>query len=243
MTDTDTAQMWTMVVGASTLVALGLGRDAKNSAVSTVALLGAGLACHPLLYAFRRVAEDMAAWRSVMNSGLVTLLPMLLLVFLIGVIYGAAANKTSQPWPVHIPWVVVGGVIAGALAAVRAVPVGPSLAFGVAVIPLVALGMWVGKALRSPCSEDPDTREPDMQPSQLALRALLAMVIATAVMWAIRMGAGNRFAAASSPPPLPPLPPPQSKTVAIKGDVDDMFENTGLNEDLRSMFAAARPLG
>lgn len=222
--------MWTMTVGASALVALGLGRDTKDSPVGTVALLGAGLACHPLLYALRRFAEDAAAWRSVMGSGVSTLLPMLLVVFLVGVVYGAAADKASQPWPVHMVWLVVGAIVAGALAAFRAVPVGPPLAFGVAVVPLVGLGMWVGKALRGPCDRDPDARQPDMQPSQLVLRALLAVVIAAAVMWAIKLGAGDRLPPIDAPAVLPAAPPGPAV-------VDDMFENTGLNEDLRSMFA------
>lgn len=165
---------WLGAVASSLVVSMAITRPERDAA--SLALIVGGLACSPLLSQMNKTSTAMAAGKGFPEIG--KTIAMLMVALMVAVIYGGTLNVCPPKWDLGVGALVAAALTSGMLAGIG-MPVTSEILFGVVLLPVVYLGLWIGANVR----DKNDGEDGKNDPGRMAVDALLGMVLALCAMW------------------------------------------------------------
>lgn len=164
---------WFGAVASSLVVSMAVTRPERDAA--SLALIVGGLACSPLLSQMNKASTAMANGSGLPEVGKSA--AMLMVAMMVAVVYGASLNVCPPKWDLGVGALVAAALTSGMLAGIG-MPVTSEILFGVVLLPVVYLGLWLGANIRG----KKDVEE-GSDPGRMAVDASLGLVIALCAMW------------------------------------------------------------
>jgi len=190
MADTKTVAKWSAAVASSLVLSVALSRAEYDA--GGLALVVGGLACSPLLSQVSVASRGLSAGAA--GQPIIETVAMLLIALAVSAAYGAAADTPPPKWDIGVLAVVAAGLTSGVLAGLN-MAVTSEILFGVVLLPVVHLGLWLGVAARR--KDEPEID--GCSPGRLALDAGLGLVLAMCALWLTQINVkGDPSAAAGS---------------------------------------------
>lgn len=171
---------WGGAIASALVLSIALSRDKRDAA--GLALVVGGLACSPLLAQVSSASRGLA--RGAGGQPILETVAMLAIALAVATVYGAATDIDPPCWDMGILALVAAALTSGALAGLN-MAVTPEILFGVVLIPVVNLGLWLGVAARRRDASTPadDDADAGPNPGRMALDAALGLVLAMCALW------------------------------------------------------------
>lgn len=198
---------WASAVVSAVL--LSASTTAPTWQVAPMVLLVAGLLCSPLATTMSDVADRLSRGQAVGPLMATRVLPFALATMLLAMVYAVSLDARPQCWEYPLSTLLVAGVAGGVLNASGLLParLGAQALYGLIVMPLVCVGLWMGRALRRHPYEEIDDEDEEQRPVRHVMRFFLGILLATFVTYVIHR-AQPAEAPAFAPLVVAPLPSP-----------------------------------
>lgn len=180
---------WGRALASALVLSMALTRKKRDA--TWMALVVGGLACSPLATQVGQASKGLALGNG--GQDILEVFVMIALAMAVAIAYGATTDVDPPCWDLGILGLVVAALTSGALAGLG-VPVAPDILFGVVLIPVVSLGLWVGVMVRN----KGEPLSADVNPGRMATEAALGLVLAMCAVWLTQLNANSRKAPVSA---------------------------------------------